>query len=190
LNDLATYKTLVARSAQSGYRIHNVVYRGYGAADSLQQMHNQAIEARTKLQLERATEEQAQALENFKLESQMARAEKRRVEQTAETRHLVELAREKADADLQIRERQLESQRRQRLADSQAKAEAERVLHAEQQAFYGQLRDLSVDLTEYLTQSRADSVIEVRGGSSQPHLHLERSPTKNGIPAANRLKDE
>src|SRR5262249_40342364 len=145
LNDLATYKTLVTRAAQSGYRIHNVVYRGYGAADSLQQMHNQAIEARTKLQLERATEEQAQDLENFKLESQMARAEKRRVEQTAETRHLVELAREKAEADLAIRERQQESQRQQRLADSRAQAESQQALHAEQQTFYAQLRELGVD---------------------------------------------
>ena len=180
LNDIATYKTLNARSGQSGYRIHNVVYRGYGAADSLQQMHNQAIEARTKLQLERATEEQAQALENFKLESQMSRADKRRVEQTAETRHLVELAREKADADLKIREQNQESQRRQRLADSQAKAESERILHAEQQAHYSQLKQLNVDLTAFLTQHRADNVIEVRGHGARPHLHLDNTPHGNG----------
>lgn len=180
LNDLATYKTLVGRAAQSGYRIHNVVYRGYGAADSLQQMHNQAIEARTKLQLERATEEQAQDLENFKLESQMSRAEKRRVEQTAEARHLVELAREKAEADLAIRERQQESQRQQKLSDSRAQADMERVLHEEQQTFYNRLRELGVDLTSFLTQNRADSVIELRGGGpAQPHLHLEKNGVKN-----------
>lgn len=179
LNDLATYKTLVARAAASGYRIHNVVYRGYGAADSLQQMHNQAIEARTKLQLERATEEQAQDLENFKLESQMSRAEKRRVEQTAEARHLVELAREKAEADLAIRERQQESQRQQKLSDSRAQADMERVLHEEQQTFYDRLRELGVDLTSFLTQNRADSVIELRGGGpAQPHLHLEKNGAK------------
>jgi len=180
LNILDTYKTLVARSAQSGYKIHNVVYRGYGAADSLQQMHNQAIEARTKLQLERATEEQAQLLENFKLESQMSRAEKRRVEQTAETRHLAELAQEKAAADIKIREQKLESQRGQHLADGQAKAVSERVLHAEQQAFYGELKNLGVDLTAYLTQNRADNVIELRGGTASPHLHLDRSSSVNG----------
>lgn len=180
LNILDTYKTLVARSAQSGYKIHNVVYRGYGAADSLQQMHNQAIEARTKLQLERATEEQAQLLENFKLESQMSRADKRRIEQTAETRHLAELAQEKATADIKIREQKLESQRRQHLADGQAKADSERILHAEQQAYYSELKSLGVDLTAFLTQSRADNVIELRGGSASPHLHLDRIPTTNG----------
>lgn len=180
LNDLATYKTLVTRSAQSGYRIHNVVYRGYGAADSLQQMHNQAIEARTRLQLERATEEQAQGLENFKLESQMARADKRRIEQAAETRHLVELAQEKATADLKIREQNQDSRRKQRLADSQSRVESERVLHAEQQAFYGELKGLGVDLTAFLTQHRADNVIELRGNGTRPHVHLDRLANGNG----------
>lgn len=187
LNDIATYKTLLGRSAQSGYKIHNVVYRGYGAADSLQLMHNQAIEARTKLQLERATEEQAQSLENFKLESQMSRAEKRRLEQTAETRHLMELAAEKADADLQIRERQLESQRKQWLADSQTRADSDRTLHDELQVFYDRLRGMGVDLTAFLTQNRADNVIELRGsGSAQPHLHLERRAAMNGAASSHK----
>src|SRR5436190_14695483 len=155
---------------QNGYRINKVVYRGYDAPARLQTMHDQAIEARTKLQLERATEEQAQGLEDFKLESQMARADKRRIEQTAETRHLVELGREKADADLKIREQSLDSQRRQRLADSQAKAESEGVLHAELQAVYSQWKGLGVDLTAYLTQHRADIVVEVGGRTARPHL--------------------
>ena len=160
--------------------MHNVVYRGYGAADSLQQMHNQAIEARTKLQLERATEEQAQGLENFKLESQMSRADKRRVEQTAETRHLVGLTKEKADAELTLREQQMESQRRQSLADSQVKAESERLMHLEQQDFFNQLKQLGVDLTAYLTQYRADNVIELRSGDVRPHLHLDQVSRTNG----------
>ena len=36
LNELSTYRTLLSRAEQIGYRISNVVYRGYGAADSLQ----------------------------------------------------------------------------------------------------------------------------------------------------------
>jgi hypothetical protein len=98
----------------------------------------------------------------------------------AETRHLVELAREKADADPKIRELSLDSQRKQRLADGQSKAESERVLHAELQAHYSQLKSLGVDLTAYLTQNRADNVIEVRGGGARPHLHLDRAPSGNG----------
>ena len=74
LNELETYRQLTARAAQNGYRINKVVYRGYGAPDRLQAMHDQAIEARTKLQLERATEEQSQSLEDYKLNAQMNRA--------------------------------------------------------------------------------------------------------------------
>src|SRR5262249_18380430 len=92
LNELETYRQLTGRAAQCGYRINKVVYRGYGTAEALQQMHDQAIEARTKLQLERATEQQSQDLENYKLDSQLARAGKRRTEQTAEVGHDLELA--------------------------------------------------------------------------------------------------
>ncbi len=35
------------------------------------------------------------------------------------------------------------------------------------------LREMGVDLTAYLTQARADRVIELSGGSQQ-HIHLER----------------
>ena len=96
LNELETYRQLAVRASQCGYRINKVVYRGYGAPERLQQMHDQAIEARTKLQLERATEQQAQDLESFKLESQMLRAGKRRHEQTAEVAHQLELDQKKA----------------------------------------------------------------------------------------------
>ena len=74
LNELETYRQLTGRAAQCGYRINKVVYRGYGAPDRLQAMHDQAIEARTKLQLERATEQQAQELEDLQATAQMTRA--------------------------------------------------------------------------------------------------------------------
>ena len=45
LNELETYRQLTGRAAQCGYRINKVVYRGYGAPERLQQMHDQAIEA-------------------------------------------------------------------------------------------------------------------------------------------------
>ena len=106
LNELETYRQLAVRASQCGYRINKVVYRGYGAPERLQQMHDQAIEARTKLQLERATEQQAQDLESFKLESQMLRAGKRRHEQTAEVTHQLELDQRKQEAELRAREAQ------------------------------------------------------------------------------------
>ena len=100
LNELETYRQLTARAAQNGYRINKVVYRGYGAPDRLQAMHDQAIEARTKLQLERATEEQAQSLEDYKLNAQMNRATRRRTEQAVEVETEIELARKRQEAEL------------------------------------------------------------------------------------------
>ena len=173
LNDLATYKQLAGRAAQCGYRISNVVYRGYVAADSLQQMHNQAIEARTKLQLDRATEQQAQELEDFRLASQLARAAKRRSEQTDEVRHDLRLAAEKHDAELAIRQRQQDFQREQRKADARQRDDIARATAAQEQDHFRTLKELGVDLTAFLTQSRADRVIELRG-STPAHVHLDR----------------
>ena len=172
LNQLETYTQLCTRARQCGYQIDNVVYRGYGAPESLQQMHNQAIEARTKLQLERATEQQAQDLENYKLDCQLTRAAKRRTEQAEEVRHDLQMSRERADEQRQQKEAEYQLRREQRHADWQVQ-HGERSLQDEQQRQHlGELRNLGVDLTAFLTQARADRVIELRG-AAQPHLHLD-----------------
>jgi hypothetical protein len=173
LNELETYRQLTGRAAQCGYRINKVVYRGYGAPERLQQMHDQAIEARTRLQLERATEQQAQDLENFKLDSQMLRAGKRRSEQDSEVAHELEIARRKQEARLR-QEAAQEVFRRQQLelgAELQRKIVAGR--DAQQREHLSALRDLNVDLTAFLTQSRADRVIELRGSQGATHVHLD-----------------
>jgi hypothetical protein len=181
LNDLATYKTLSSRSQQIGYRINNVVYRGYGAADSLQKMHDQAIEGRTRLQLDRATEEQTQELENYRLESQLSRSAKRRSEQTDEVRHELELNREKQEAELQQQQTRQDFLRDQRGADARLQEEILIREYEMQTSHMSALREMNVDLTAYLTQARADQVIEFRGGTRAPHIHLDPSqPTGNG----------
>jgi hypothetical protein len=126
LNELETYRQLAARAAQTGYRIAKVVYRGYGAPDRLQAMHDQAIEARTKLQLERATEQQAQELEDFKLTAQMVRAGKRRTEQAVEVDTEIELARKRQEAELRQREADRTAAREQRRRDAEAQLEVRR----------------------------------------------------------------
>lgn len=179
LNELSTYKTLTRRAEQIGYKINNVVYRGYGAADSLQKMHDQAIEARTRLQLDRATEEQTQDLENYRLESQLARSSKRRAEQVNEVRHDLELNREKQEAEIKQQQARKEFQRSQREADAKLAEEIAARQNEQRVAHLGKLREMNVDLTEYLTQSRADQVIEFRGESHAPHVHLD-SGRENG----------
>jgi hypothetical protein len=173
LNELDTYRQLTGRAQQCGYRINKVVYRGYGAPDALQKMHDEAIEARTKLQLQRATEQQTQDLENYRLDCQITRAVKRRQEQSAEIEHDLDMQRRRQAAEVHQRETQQASAREQeRLA-----AEQELALRQKQDAQVREhltaLRELGVELTAYLTQARADRVIELRGASAGAHVHLE-----------------
>ncbi len=178
LNELATYRQLNVRATQNGYRINKVVYRGYGAPDRLQAMHDQAIEARTKLQLERATEEQAQGLEDFKLKAQMARAASRRTEQSIEVETEIEMARKRQEADLRAKEAERTANREQRRRDAESEVEIRRQAEERTRQHLAALKEMGVDLTAFLTQGRADRVIELRGGGKggvAPHLHLDNA---------------
>ncbi len=181
LNELEAYRQLTARAAQNGYRVNKVVYRGYAAPDRLQAMHDQAIESRTKLQLERATEEQAQTLEDFKLNAQMNRAARRRTEQTAEVEAEIELGRKRQEADLRQKESERTAVREQRRRDAEAELDVRRQADDRQRQHLAALREMGVDLTAFLTQGRADRVIELRGKGATPHLHLDQDADRNGV---------
>ncbi len=176
LNELGTYRQLAARADQCGYRINKVVYRGYGAPDRLQQMHDQAIEARTKLVLDRDTERQAQGLEDFKLESQLTRATRRRTEQAAEAAHDLELSARRHEADLRDREARAAFDREQARRAAEVRDEVRRRSEARRREHLAALAGLGVDLTALLTQGRPDRVIEVRGRNRSTHLHLDAHP--------------
>jgi regulator of protease activity HflC (stomatin/prohibitin superfamily) len=173
LNDSTTYTQLLHRAKQCGYRVNNVVYRGYGAPDSLQAMHDEAIQSRTRLRLERATEEQAQDVEDYRLSCQVERSERRRREQLTEVQHDLEVKRQQAEAEIKQKERQEDYRREQIRAANQLSLQQRQATDQQTQAHLSALREMEVDLTQYLTQARADQVIEVRGSSDvQPELHF------------------
>merc|ERR1712187_336428 len=68
---------LTTRAKGIGFEVTKVVFRGYGAPQRLQKMHDDAIERRTKLALERENEEQEQRLQDMKLEREEDRLRKR-----------------------------------------------------------------------------------------------------------------
>ncbi len=173
LNELAAYPQLVSRAEQCGYRINKVVYRGYGAPDSLQRMHDEAIESRTRLQLERATQEQAQDLEDRKLERDHARAARHRAERDAASAYEIAAREKQRVADLADAQARSTFEREQKSLNDAQRLQADRAVHQEERARLAALRELGVDLTKLLTQARADRVIEVRG-AQQTHVHLER----------------
>lgn len=171
LNSLETYRQLSQRASQCGYKLDNVVYRGYGAPRALQQMHEKATESRTRLQLEKATEQQAQELEDLKQERDLARAVREREESRATFEHKMVLARRRLEEDLRAEAARSEAARDLARLDAEAARTQAAADDARQQAHLAQLKGMEVDLTALLTAGQADRVIELRG-STGTHLHL------------------
>jgi hypothetical protein len=174
LNEISTYTQLAVRADQCGYRINKIVYRGYGVPESLQKMHDEAIESRTKLQLERATEKQAQDLEDFKLERHLVRSSQQRNEEQSKIQHEISANQQRNEASLVLDEQNKAFQRKQQQLDVEQQQALDKERDTQALAHLDGLRALGVELTKYLTQGRADKVIELRG-SATPHLHLDSS---------------
>merc|ERR1712137_1271501 len=76
LNNLSFYPQLTSRAKGIGFEVTKVVFRGYGAPQRLQKMHDDAIERRTKLALERENEDQEQTMLDMKLAREEERLRK------------------------------------------------------------------------------------------------------------------
>ncbi|WP_266218071.1 hypothetical protein [Paraliomyxa miuraensis] len=176
LNLIDTYKQLTRRAEQCGYRIGNIVYRGYGAPQALQQMHEQSLESKTRLSLQRETEKQAQDLEDFKLERNLARSVKARQDRTASQSQELDLARREQQAERERVRAERELMRGQKEEDAAFELELEQKRQDARLAMFRTLAELGVDLTQYLTQSRSDQIIELRGSGQDAHLHLGPTP--------------
>lgn len=173
LGDLATYRNLVSRAEQCGYVIHKVVYRGYGATAALQRMHDEAIESRTRLALERATELQAQELEDAKQVREHARMARNRDQDAAQVGHDIDVARRRREAELADKAARRSFERSERARDDADALAAIDARREREHTHLAHLHGLGVDLTRLLTQGRADQVLEVRAaGGAVPHLHL------------------
>ncbi|NUM33458.1 MAG: hypothetical protein HUU50_02850 [Candidatus Brocadiae bacterium] len=179
LNDTKSYSQLLGRAEQVGYKIHKIVYRGYSTTEALQQMHEQSIEKRTQLKLDRETEEQAQALSDFKQSREFQRFKEAREEEKEKELHEIEKKNLRHKQEMQILQATEKIQR-----DQREEEEKQRLLYQKQENemridFLDELKSMGVDLTLYLTQSRADQIIEVRSDKTTPaHIHLEKKEEK------------
>merc|ERR1712070_775063 len=107
LNDLNVYQQLTTRAGGIGFEVTKVVFRGYGAPTRLQKMHDDAIERRTKLALERENEDQEQKLLDMKLVHEEERLRKRRDVETETHEHERKLQRAAHEAKQQeLKEKQ------------------------------------------------------------------------------------
>lgn len=177
LNNLETYKQLVSRSQKIGYQINKVVYRGYTANNRLQEMHNNAIEARTRLKLETETETQAQELADYKLSMEFQRSIKKREMEENEVEHKNKMS--KIVHDETIRQLQRESQIR--LEEEKSKND----LSLENKIKYNQaekeileaMKNLNIDLTKYLVSKyqKIDNLVRIDSEyEHNPNLHIHQ----------------
>lgn len=182
LNDLENYPQLVGRAKQVGYKIHKIVYRGYATSEALERMHEQAIETRTRLKLQRETENQAQELADFKQQREHQRTTASHTQEKANEAHELERQRQRHEQTLALKKQSLQEERTQRLLDAEQESKM-RQEQLEQWIFLNEkLQGLGVDLTSYLTQARADQVFEFRNADGKPlapHVHIPPTDTVN-----------
>ena len=185
LNDLETYSNLTLRAQRIGYQINKVVYRGYTAGNTLQAMHDGAIETRTRLKLEAETEDQAQELADLKLTREAARAEELQAMETQQTEHGVRLKRLEHEEQLrrleEERQADADSTRRANEIDREHQRESHRIELEHQQAtdeeqgrYLATMREMQIDLTRYLVAQyqHPDRLIRISGDNdAQLHLH-------------------
>jgi len=131
LNNLSVYNQLTSRAKGIGFEVTKVVFRGYGAPQRLQKMHDDAIERRTKLAFDRENEHQQQGLQDMRLEHEEARLRKHRQIEAETKSHEREIQRAAHDA------KQLElSQDREATLEHLARMQKQLSLAGEQLASY------------------------------------------------------
>eukprot|EP00316_Scyphosphaera_apsteinii_P012364 CAMPEP_0119302742 /NCGR_PEP_ID=MMETSP1333-20130426/4291_1 /TAXON_ID=418940 /ORGANISM="Scyphosphaera apsteinii, Strain RCC1455" /LENGTH=436 /DNA_ID=CAMNT_0007305201 /DNA_START=62 /DNA_END=1372 /DNA_ORIENTATION=- len=127
LNMLGVYQQLIDRSSQIGFCISQVVFRGYMAPTRLQKMHDDAIERRTKLVLERESESQEQLLKDERLAKEAERAQKVRAMERSQAEHQAAMKRATFEAQqreiLDVAEQEAEIEKKRRSAEVAHQAE-------------------------------------------------------------------
>merc|ERR1711988_417480 len=87
LNMLGVFQSLTNTVASRGLSVSKVVFRGFLAPQRLQKMHDDAIERRTKLVLERESEVQEQNLKDERLAKEEEREKVKRAMEKAQALH-------------------------------------------------------------------------------------------------------
>lgn len=160
LNKIETYKQLRNRCDTIGYGLNKVIFRGYLSSGRLQKMHDEAIEKRTSLVLERENEEQVQRLNDFKLTKQKERMMQEIQMESEKLKASLEREKKTNDAKLEIANNE----------------HIQRIKHREEASLVEtkrleQWKSLGIDLTQYLVaeqQKNVEKLIQINNNSSNP----------------------
>ena len=173
LNALDTYKQLVQRAERIGYTINKVVYRGYEAGKALQEMHDNAIEIRTKLKLEAETENQAQELIDMKLAKEVERQKQKQDMEKEKTVHEQKLKALEKEEMLRLDKITHDQKLDQQKQENALKIDHLKAQNHEQLEYYQGMKEAGVDITRYLVAQyqNPDKIIRFEN-AEKPQLHL------------------
>lgn len=168
LNRLGLYSSLTSVVASRGLTVSKVVFRGFIAPQRLQKMHDESIERRTKLVLERESEIQEQRLADERLAKEDEREKVRRQMEVAKAEHLAALQR----ADFEARQRQMKEQAQQELELATSRQ------RLEQESLAGLKESLGLaaaDLASLLVaRAHVPSKLIQVAGSATPVVHVDQ----------------
>jgi hypothetical protein len=178
LNNLEIYKNLVERAAGIGFEVHKVVFRGYSASPTLQEMHNHAIEKRTQLILEEETEKQAQNLSDFTLTRELERNRQKKDMEENETMRRLKLERLQSEEKLRQHTQQEKTQLEHTKKENELNLKFNEETFKQKLHYLNQLKDLGVDVTKVLVaqeQGSPNKWIKVESSDSLhkvPNIHV------------------
>lgn len=176
LSDLDTFPVLCSRAKAVGFKIGKVVYRGYQASAQLQSLCDAAIKTRTELKLKQEEQEQRERMRTLELEGSAGRGDAERAEEAAKQAHKLQLVAAAHKAEMKNRQEEHAEKMRQQAELAQAQLEVKRAEDKAQHEYLAGLKQLGVDLTQYLvsvSEKKPDKVLKVLGGSHGLNIHTE-----------------
>merc|ERR1719359_2236467 len=116
------YQNLTSTVESRGITVSKVVFRGFIAPARLQKMHDDAIERRTRLVLERESELQEQKLTDERLAKEEEREKTKRAMESSKAEHRARLQRNEFEAS----QREKKEVAEQEMSDQTTRQESER----------------------------------------------------------------
>ena len=168
-NSLETFSGLLKMAENIGFKIPNVVYRGYQASEKIQVMHDAAIQSRTRLNNEAEVAEQTEKLEDMKLTKKLDRSMREMQMQLASKEHQLKMAALEHKEEILKRELEHKEHMRQREAEDAIAEVGLKRKNEEQVRYLKELSSLEVDLTKLLVSQNQhfDQTIKIDSGTSQ-----------------------
>ncbi|XP_064615579.1 uncharacterized protein LOC135479619 [Liolophura sinensis] len=174
LNENARYPQLHERCKVIGYEVSKVVYRGYHADDKLQRMHNRAVAERAKLKINFEKEQQEQSLTDFQLEREMERIETEQKMEVEALEHIHKMEKAQMLHRLKLKTEEQEEIIQQYIEQKQSSLQGKKLENDQKIRHYGQLQQMSVDLTQYLLSlsERPEKIVRVIAPSNANNIHF------------------